>query len=88
MEGATDYITPATACHRPRDRPAPTPESLHDIVRIATLATQERNPFDELRKTAFRAGADDDTGIDRAQLESLLEETRAGKDAMLNAVCG
>jgi HD-like signal output (HDOD) protein len=64
------------------------PESLHDIVRIATLATQERNPFDALRKTASRAGADDDTGIDRAQLESLLEETRAGKDAMLNAVCG
>ncbi|MDR3213063.1 MAG: HDOD domain-containing protein [Azoarcus sp.] len=63
------------------------PETLHDIVRVATLAARERNPFDELRKIA--AGTESDAeGIDKAQLASLLEETHAGKEAMLGAVSG
>ncbi|MDR0700890.1 MAG: HDOD domain-containing protein [Azoarcus sp.] len=63
------------------------PEELHDIVRIATLAAEEHNPFSHLYKNG--AGTEnDDSGIDKAQFASLLEETRAGKEAMLHAVHG
>ncbi|MDR1662423.1 MAG: HDOD domain-containing protein [Azoarcus sp.] len=63
------------------------PEELHDIVRVALLAAEERSPFKDMSKTGSEAESGD-SGIDKAQFDSLLEETRVGKDAMLHAVHG
>ncbi|MDR1462316.1 MAG: HDOD domain-containing protein [Azoarcus sp.] len=65
------------------------PKELHDLVRIATMATKESNPFNCSRKNDSSPEAESGIpGIDKAQFNSLLEETRAGKDAMLYAVHG
>ncbi|MDR1423829.1 MAG: HDOD domain-containing protein [Azoarcus sp.] len=66
------------------------PEALHDIVKIATLASDASNPFEDLSKAnaAPTVSASEEAGVDKARLDALLEETRAGKDAMLSAVCG
>jgi HD-like signal output (HDOD) protein len=64
------------------------PEALHDIVQIANLATAENNPFTPRKNASSPEAEDDSLGIDKAQFDHLLEETRAGKDAMLHAVHG
>ncbi|MDR2690104.1 MAG: HDOD domain-containing protein [Azoarcus sp.] len=66
------------------------PASLRDIVRTATLATEIVNPFDTLLKIPPRVELFDNglAGIDREQFEELLNEARAGKDSMIEAICG
>jgi HD-like signal output (HDOD) protein len=64
------------------------PATLRDIVRTATLATAEPNPFDALLKAPHADQPNSDAGIDQEQLEALLNETREGKEGMIAAICG
>ncbi|MDR0564566.1 MAG: HDOD domain-containing protein [Azoarcus sp.] len=64
------------------------PSTLHDIVWVALLATDVPNSFDSLRKNTDKTGHDNDMGIDRLQLATLLDETRTRKDAILQAIYG
>ncbi|MCL1824885.1 MAG: HDOD domain-containing protein [Betaproteobacteria bacterium] len=60
------------------------PQTLRGIVQTAILASDAPNPF-EHGKPCVPQG-DSDTESDRQQLASLLDATRAGKDAILNAI--
>ncbi|GHU04458.1 hypothetical protein AGMMS49960_20160 [Betaproteobacteria bacterium] len=64
------------------------PANLRDIVRLATLAAEAVNPFDELLKVKPHPELLEDSlaGIGKDQFTGLLEAARAGKNAMLEAV--
>ena len=82
-----DDIVDALDGNGPYDSAWP-PESLHDIVRTAVLASDVPHPFRAPRESenTFPTGCLDDSGIDRLQFVTLLDETRTGKEAMLQAV--
>ena len=81
-----DDIVDALDGNGPYDSAWP-PESLHDIVRTAVLASDVPHPFRTREsEDAFPTGCLDDSGIDRLQFVTLLDETRTGKEAMLQAV--
>jgi HD-like signal output (HDOD) protein len=61
------------------------PRNLRDTVRVAILSSESLNPFNALLNPGPRPEIE---GIDKTLLDALLEETRLGKESMLNAVCG
>jgi HD-like signal output (HDOD) protein len=66
------------------------PANLRNIVRVASLAAEAGNPFDELLKIKPHPEFFEDciVGIGKEQFTGLLEAARAGKDSMLGAVLG
>lgn len=64
------------------------PTSLKDIIKIADHAVQTRNPFEALENPSPPQDTDDNQGIDAERFNKLLEETRAGRDAILHAISG
>lgn len=65
------------------------PENLADIVFVASLAAEAPNPFENLlgiRRPKLLEIASQD--IDEAKMKELLESAKAGRLALLAAVCG
>ncbi|MDR2015838.1 MAG: HDOD domain-containing protein [Azoarcus sp.] len=62
------------------------PQTLHDIVQAAIQASNVPNPTERRKPSRQKDGSN--TGFDQQQLATLLDETRAGKDAILNAIYG
>jgi HD-like signal output (HDOD) protein len=62
------------------------PQTLHDIVQAAILATNVPDPTE--RKKPAKQEDDSDAGFDQQQFTALLDATRAGKEAMLSAIYG
>jgi len=62
------------------------PQTLHGIIQTAILASDVPNPFE--REKPSRLKEADNVEFDQQQFVALLDVTRAGKDAVLNAVFG
>jgi HD-like signal output (HDOD) protein len=60
------------------------PQTLHDIVQAAILASSAPNPIKSKKPSAH----DGDPWFDPQQFSALLDATRSGKDSMLNAIYG
>ncbi len=62
------------------------PQTLHGIIQTSILATDVLNPFEREKPSKLKEA--EDVEFDQQQFMALLDVTRAGKDAVLNAIFG
>ena len=62
------------------------PQTLHGIMQASILATDVPNPFERVKSPTLEDA--DDIEFDKQQFIALLDVTRAGKEAVLNAIFG